>query len=216
MHAEGTSPNSSIQAYHRPAVYLEVIQDRFDRINISGGYYEDLFPGGTIEPDTDSSIGHHETTQTIETPTFNEIQAETSEGSTSRLDRRKAIHHDTGSVQQAGNSAIPRIYATVSHAEESVIPTNRPDSMFPGRSRVPDDVKQVITEEHSSSNLLTNSKKRNLPNESEGIDYQSRSPKISNQAQLNSWEPFKETVDSIRRIWSDLDHARSTSQALSK
>ena len=176
-----------------------------------------IFPGGLMEPATDSSIGHHEPTQTIEAPTFSEVQAGTSEGSTSLRDKRKAICHDTGSVQHAGNSALPNIQAIQSHAESSDATKVSEDagkqsyphiSMFPGGSLVPDDVKQVTTEEHSTSHVPTFSKKKNFPTESEDADVHLRSPKSPNQAQLNSWEPFKEIVDSIRRIWSDLDHAR--------
>ena len=189
-----------------------------DTINIPTDTTSDIFPRGSIEPANDSSLGHHEAPiQTIEASTLSERPAETSEENTSRRDKRRAIYHDIGSVDQAGNSAIPRIQATVSHAEgsdtatvsgDAGLQTGRPSSMFPGRSLVPDVVKQVTAETHSSSHVPMFSKKRNFPNESEDADVQLRLPKISNEAQLNSWEPFKEIVDSIRRIWSDLDHAR--------
>ena len=188
-----------------------------DTINIPTDTTSDIFPGSTIEPETDSSMGYHEPTQTIEATTFTEVQAETSEGSTSRRDKRKAIYHDAGSTQQAGNSALQKIQAIQSHAEGSDAAKVSQDagkqrnphiSMFPGGSLVPDNVKQVTTEEHSGSHVPTFSKKRNFPTESEDADVHLRSPKIPNQAQLNSWEPFKEIVDSIRRLWSGLDHAR--------
>ena len=188
-----------------------------DTVNIPTDTMSDIFPGGSVEPATDSSVGHREPIQTVEVSTGSERQTETSEENTSRRDKRRAIYHGMGSVDQAGNGAIPWIQATASHAEESDtaivsgdagLQTRRPSSMFPGRSLVPDDVEQVTAETHSSSHVPPFSKKRNFPNESEGVDVQLRSPKNSNQAQLNSWEPFKEIVDSIRRIWSDLDHAR--------
>ena len=56
--------------------------------------------------------------------------------------------------------------------------------------------------------VASNSKKRNFPNESEDTGVQLRLPRNPKQAQLNNWEPFKEIVDLIRRIWSELDHAR--------
>jgi hypothetical protein len=167
----------------------------------------DVFPGGSIEPATDSSTGHHEPTQNIEALTFSEVQAESSEGSTSR-DKRKAMYHETGSVDYAGSSVIPRIQVTASHAEGSdtaavsegaAISTDRHLSLFPGGALTPSTIKSVIP---------TLSKKRNLPAESEDVDVHLREPKTSNQAQLNSWEPFKETVDAVGRIRRDLDHAR--------
>ena len=51
------------------------------------------------------------------------------------------------------------------------------------------------------------SKKRKLPDQSGGTEGKLRltDPK---HAQRKSWEPLKETVNSIRRIWSELDHAK--------
>jgi hypothetical protein len=69
-------------------------------------------------------------------------------------------------------------------------------------------MKQRTTEEHSSAQTPTLSKKRNLPTESEDASVNLRLPKPLNQIQLNSWEPFKETVDAIGRIWGNLSHAR--------
>ena len=51
-------------------------------------------------------------------------------------------------------------------------------------------------------------KKRKFSNQPDDIDAQLRSIESQKRTQIKDWEPFKETVDSIRRIWSDLDHAR--------
>ena len=80
-----------------------------DTINILTDTTSDVFLGGSIDPATDSSIGHYEPTQNIEEPTFSEVQAKTSEGSTSRRDKRKVMYYETGSVDNAGSSAILRI-----------------------------------------------------------------------------------------------------------
>ena len=161
--------------------------DRTSTVPIDTG--SDIFPGGSIESATDSSIGHHEPIHTIEAPAFSGVQVETTEGRTSRLDKRKPIYHDARSVQQAGNSALPKIQTIQSNAEESDnaavnghagIPTDRPVSMFPGGSLVPDGVKQVTTKKQLQ--IPTLSKKRNLPTGSEDLDIHLRPPKPSNQA----------------------------------
>ena len=51
-------------------------------------------------------------------------------------------------------------------------------------------------------------KKRKFSNQPDDIDARLRSIERQKHAQIKDWEPFKETIDSIRRIWSDLDHAR--------
>ena len=48
------------------------------------------------------------------------------------------------------------------------------------------------------------SRKRKLPDQPSGSEGLT-DPK---HAQRQSWEPLRETIDSIRRIWSELDHAR--------
>ena len=142
-----------------------------DKINIPTGTTGEIFPGGSIDPATDSSIGRHESTQNIEAPTFSEVQAVTSEVSASHRDKRKAIYREMGSVDEAGNNAIPQIQRAASHTEESdtaavsedaTISTDRPKSMFPGGPLAPG---QFIPGEQSSSELPTLSKKRNLPTE---------------------------------------------------
>ena len=188
-----------------------------DGIHIPANTMIELFPGGPIEPTPDSSIGHHEPTQRIEALAISEKQAETIDGGTSLPDKRKAIYHERGSVHEAGNSAIPRLQVNASREEESsaavvseepVISMNPRESMFPAGALTPGSLQQVTPGGQSSSAKSTLSKKRNLPTEYEDAGVHLRAPKISNQTQLHSWEPFKGTVDAIGRVWGDLDHAR--------
>ena len=63
-------------------------EDGIDNSNTIGGPTDtaiDIFPGGPIGPAANSSGGHHEPTQAIETPTFSGTQAGKSKGSTSRV-----------------------------------------------------------------------------------------------------------------------------------
>ena len=71
------------------------------------------------EPAGSNSGGAHALIQAIEAPTSSEVQAETIEGSTFLQDKRKALHHETASVNQAGNSAIPDIVVTAAREEGS-------------------------------------------------------------------------------------------------
>ena len=208
-------PDGQTQQFERDEI--DYGESSHDTINIPKDTTSDLFPGGSINRATNSSLGRHGLTQKIAPPTLSEVQAETIEGSTPRQDKRKAIYCETGSVNEADHSAIPQIQISASQTEESdtavvgegaAIPTDRPESMFPGGPLVQDRMKQRTTEEHSSAQTSTLSKKRYLPSESEDADVDLRPPKTSNQAQLNSWEPFQETVDAIGRILNNLDHAR--------
>ena len=142
-------------------------------------------------------------------PAFSEVQAP------SLQDKRKAIYHETASVNEADNSAIPGILVTASREEgsdtaavsgDATMSTDRPDFTFPGGSLAPSHMKQF--NEQSSSQYLTLSKKRNLPSEPEEADMHLRPRITSNKAQLSSWEPFRETVDVVGRIRRDLDRAR--------
>ena len=176
-------------------------------IKIPIGTASDIFRGSPIEPAASSSVDAHEPIQDIEVPTFSEVQAETIAGSTSLQDERKLIYHETASVNQVGKSAIPGILVTASREEgsdtaavsgDAAMSTDRPDSVFQGGFLPPCHTNQF--NEQLSSQYPTLSKKRNLPTEPE------ENP--SNKAQLSSWEPFRETVDVVGRIWRDLDHAR--------
>ena len=167
------------------------------------------------EPAASSSVDAHAPIQAIEAPTFSEVQAETIEGSTSLQEKRKAIYHETASVNKAGNSAIPGILVTASREEgsdtavvsgDAAMSTDRPDSMFPDGSLAPSHMNQF--NEQSSSQYPTLSKKRNLPTEPEEADVHLRLRKTSNKAQLSSLEPFRETVDVVGRIRRDLDYTR--------
>lgn len=188
-----------------------------DMVNITTDTMSDVFPGGRIRPASDSGLDLHEPVPTVEASRLSETQAETSEEGTSRQDKRKPIYHITSSVQKADNSVLPKIQATQSHVEgpdggQVNWDTGKKDgphlSMFPGGSLGPYNVKQVTTEAHSSSQIRAVSKKRLLANEIEHADVHLGFPKPPKQVQLSSWTPFEEIVDSIRRIWKDLDHAR--------
>ena len=80
--------------------------------------------------------------------------------------------------------------------------------MFPGGPLAPRSIEQVTSGEQSSFETPKLSKKRNLPTEPEDTSVHLRIPKTSNRTQKNSWEPFKDTVDAVGRVWDDLDHAR--------
>ena len=184
-------------------------------IKIPIGTASDIFPGGPIEPAASSSVDAHAPIQAIEAPTFSEVQDETIEGSTSLQDKRTAIYHETASVNEAGNSAIPGILVTASREEgsdtaavsgDAAMSTDRPGSMFPGGSLALSHMNQF--NEQSSSQYPTLSKKRNLPTEPEEADVHLRPRKTSNKAQLSSWEPFRETVNVVGRIRRDLDYTR--------
>ena len=188
-----------------------------DNIHILATTTSDLFPGGPIEPVPDSSAHRQEPTQSIEAPTVSHGQAETIDGGTSLQDKRKAIYHEAGSVQEVGNSAIPQIQVDASHeaetstaavCEQSAVSTGKHESMFPGGVFAPCPVEQVTLGEQSSSEIPKLSKKRNLPAESEDASVHLRAPKTSNRAQKNDWEPFKDTVNAVGRAWGDLDYAR--------
>ena len=184
-------------------------------IKIPIGTASDKFSEGPIEQTASSSVDAHAPIQAIEAPTFGEVQAETIGGSTSLQDKREPIYHETTSVNDAANSAMPGILIIASRQEgsdtaavsgDAAMSTDRPDSMFPGGSLAPSHMNQV--NEQSSSQYPMLSKKRNLPTEPEEADVHLRPRKTLNKAQLRSWEPFRETVDVVGRIWRNLDHAR--------
>ena len=167
---------------------------------------------GGAEPAASSSVDANAPIQAIAAPTFSAVQAETIEGSNSLQDK---LYSETAFVNEEGISAIPGILVTASRENgsdtaavsgDAAMSTDRPDSMFPGGSLAPSHMNQF--NEQSSSQCPMLSKKRNLPTEPEEADVHSRPRKTSNKAQLSNWEPFRETVDVVGRIWRDLDHAR--------
>ena len=173
---------------------------------------DDATDEGGAEPAASSSVDAHASIQAIEAPTFSEVQAETTEGSNSLQDK---LYYETAFVNGEGISAIPGILVTASRENgsdtaavsgDAATSTDRRDSMFPGGSLAPSHMNQF--NEQSSSQYPMLSKKRNLPTEPEEADVHSWPRKNSNKAQLSSWEPFRETVDVVGRIWRDLDHAR--------
>ena len=188
-----------------------------EKIHIPSNTTNDLFPGGPIEPTPDSSIVHHEPTHSVKALAVIEKQAETSDGGISVQDKREVIHHERGSIYDADNGAIPQIQEDTNPKEESstavvsegpVKSTNPRESMFPGGPITPGSLKQVTQGGQWSSATPTFSRKRNLPRESEDSGVHLRAPKASNRTQKNSWEPFKDTVDAVGRVWGDLDYAR--------
>ncbi|KAK3045703.1 hypothetical protein LTR09_012748 [Extremus antarcticus] len=142
----------------------------------------DIVLGHLNVPINNSSTVHQGPAQSIETPTFSVVQVETSEGVTSRQDKRRAIHHDKESSKQLANSGSSDI-GTVQPASEINGPEStanqpnedsaasepnasftRPESLFPGKSLIPYGTKQATKGSYTSLEISPSSRKRPFPN----------------------------------------------------
>jgi len=148
----------------------------------------DIDLGHLIVPITNSSTINQGPAQSIETPTSSVAQVETSEGFTSRQDKRRAIHHDKESSKRLVNSGSSDIgtfqpaseingpESTVnqpneeSAASEPNASFTRPESLFPGKSLIPHGTKQATKGSYTSLEISPSSGERPFPNLAGGND----------------------------------------------
>ena len=168
--------------------------------------------------DTANDVTRQEPTQIVEVPPVSVEQVEKSDAATSRQDKRRAIYQNSELPGHLANSSLSNIgtFQPTSEmnrpgcdvnktdedstaSEPNASPT-RPKSLFPGESLIPYGAKQAMKGSLPS-------KKRHLPDEAGVHDYRLNPPKERGRAQRSNFEPFKEIVDSIGRIWSTLDHS---------
>ena len=156
----------------------------------------------------------------MEAPILSGTQAETSEGGTSRRDKRRAICRNAESLGQVVNSALPKIQITQSHVERSDgvtvsqdagLQSGRPPSMFPGPSFVPRGVEARKGNVQSSSPATRHPRAIREPRHGNGkplpyIPDETGDDGVANPLELSRRRKFDEVEQNDVHIRTAQDH----------